>query len=47
MLMMEQSEKKFTEKETTFLSYWETKEPKFIAYYRQEYSQRAGEYVYI
>ena len=43
MLMTEETQEKFVEHEKTFFEYWESREPQFVTYYKQEYSQRAGE----
>ena len=42
MLISEQDETKFLHNHDTFLSYWQEKEPEFVAYYRQEYYERTG-----
>ena len=42
MLMSEQNEATFRKNQTTFLTYWEDKEPQFVTYYKQEYLKRAG-----
>ena len=42
MLMTEQCKEKFMERQTTFISYWQSREPQFVAYYVQEYSRRVG-----
>ena len=42
MLISEEDENNFLRNQDTFLSYWHDKEPDFVAYYRQEYLERAG-----
>lgn len=42
MLISEQDESKFLHNQDTFMSYWQEKEPEFVAYYRQEYHDRTG-----
>ena len=45
MLMKEQCKEKFMERQTTFISYWQSREPEFVAYYIQEYSKRIGKWL--
>ena len=42
MLISEQDENDFLHNQDVFLSYWQDKEPDFVAYYRHEYFDRAG-----
>ena len=44
ILLQEQNVEKFLEHQDTFLTYWQSKEPEFVAYYRQEYSKRPGKH---
>ena len=40
--MNEEDVDKFKEKEKLFTTYWATKQSKFVEYYSNEYSSRAG-----
>ena len=42
MLINEPDKNTFVKNQDTFLSYWETKEPQFVTYYKQEYFPRVG-----
>ena len=42
MMMSERDEKVFLQHQAPFLSYWQSKEPAFILYYKQEYLERKG-----
>ena len=42
MLISEQDESCFLHNQATFLTYWQDREPEFIAYDRQEYLSRAS-----
>ena len=44
MLIAEQERDKFHEMQDLFVKYWQDKEPKFVAYYNNEYSNRVGVY---
>jgi hypothetical protein len=46
LLISEQDEKIFLQNQDTFLSYWQKKEPEFVKYYRNEYLDRQGFFVY-
>ena len=43
MLLHEADEEAFREKGEMFVAYWKDKEPKFVEYYKKEYSHRPGE----
>ena len=40
--MSERDKKVFLQHQAAFLSYWQSKEPAFILYYKQEYLERKG-----
>ena len=44
--MSEGDEKVFLQHQAAFLSYWKSKEPAFILYYKQEYFERKGSRVH-
>ena len=43
MLLTEGDEKVFNENLQSFLQFWESREPKFIAYFKQNNAPRSGE----
>lgn len=43
MLMTESDQKVFTENLKSFLKFWGEREPRFIAYFKQNYISRTGE----
>ena len=46
MLMTEGDQGVFAEILDTFHQFWETREPKFIAYFRNNYASRVGQLYY-
>ena len=46
MLIAEQDSNKFLELHSLLISYWEDKEPQFLTYYKNEYSNRAGVHIH-